>query len=65
MRLKSRLDRIEAKAAPEVVTLVRVLCVRAGESVSEARQRQKIVPPDDKVQEIVLRGVAPKEDTPL
>ena len=35
MRLKSRLDRIEARTAPEVITLVRVLCVRAGESVAE------------------------------
>ena len=58
MRLKSRLDRLEAGTAPEVITLVRVLCVRAGESVSEARQRQKIEPPDDGVQEVVLRGVA-------
>ena len=59
------MDRIEAKAAPEVVTLVRVLCVRAGESVAEARRRQKIEPPDDRMQEIVLRGVAPKEHMPL
>lgn len=57
MRLKSRLGHIEAKTAPEVVTSIRVLCVRAGESVSEARQRQKIESPDERVQEIVLRGV--------
>ena len=59
MKHRSRLKRIEARTAPEVITLVRVLCVRAGESVAEARQRQKIKPPDDRIQEIVLRGVAP------
>ena len=63
MRLKSRLDRLEAGTAPEVINLVRVLCVRASESISEVRQRQKIEPPDDRVQEIVLLGVAPKEHT--
>ena len=65
MRLKSRLNRLEAGIAPEVITMVRVLGVRAGESVSEARQRQKIEPPDERVQEIVLRGVSPKKHTPL
>ena len=59
MRFKSRLDRIERTTAPDAITSVRILCVRAGESVGEARQRQKIEPPDDKIQEIVLRGVAP------
>jgi len=59
MRMVTRVERIEAISAPEVVTSVRVLCVRAGESVAEARQRQKIEPPDETVQEIVLRGVAP------
>ena len=58
MRMLARVERIEAMLAPEVVTSVRVLCVRAGESLAEARHRQKIEPPDEGVQEIVLRGVA-------
>lgn len=58
MRMVTRVERIEAMSAPKVVISVRVLCVRAGESVAEARQRQKIEPPHDKIQEIVLRGVA-------
>lgn len=59
MKHRSRLKRIEAKTTPKASTCVRILCVRGGESVSEARQRQKFEPPEKSIEEIILRGVTP------